>query len=513
MSLLLILLNILPQLPFDGKLTSELEAYIKSASAGEKIPVIVHLREQYPYEEIQHLTRQEKIEIFEQVAQQCQEPFINYLQQFPDQVENITQFWIFNGFHMKATRDIIKEIADRNDIWYISHKPEIVIPPVEKGEEIAARAADWNIQRVMAPSCWNAGYTGEDVLIGHIYTGMDTSLPALQGNFSGWWKDFDHGLPEPYDSSGYGTFEIGIICGGDGLGPFSSDIGVAPDARMVVAKATSIEKIDSAMQWMADLKVDSGVDIRAVVCSWGSSNTTELHWWNACNIWKSLNILPVFAIGNFGPNPGLAGTPGNYPLCIGIGATDNVDDIASFSSRGPAPNQSPWNETGNWYRNDWNLTKPDISAPGVNVRSCWIDGTYPIMAGTSIANAHIGGAAAILYQRDSTLTPEELYNILLENADHPSQGEPYPNNNYGWGRLNVWKALQSILGVKEQETYIVKKDFLFPTIINGPLHLPQNQEVRVFDISGREVEPPYLAPGVYFIENDKKIIQKIIIIK
>ncbi len=134
------------------------------------------------------------------------------------------------------------------------------------------------------------------------------------------------------------------------------------------------------------------------------------------------------------------------------------------------------------------------------------------MSGSSMACPHVTGAVAIIWQKDSSLTNKEIYNILLDNADRPPGGEPYPNNIYGWGFLNCYAALQTIT-IREQKDSTITQEYVLPTIISGPLHLPQNQEVTVFDISGREVDPPYLAPGVYFIENDKKIIQKIIIIK
>jgi len=52
-----------------------------------------------------------------------------------------------------------------------------------------------------------------------------------------------------------------------------------------------------------------------------------------------------------------------------------------------------------------------------------------------------------------------------------------------------------------------------PTILNGPLILPPNKICRVIDISGRVVEPRGIGPGIYFIEVEGVITQKVIKIK
>ena len=48
------------------------------------------------------------------------------------------------------------------------------------------------------------------------------------------------------------------------------------------------------------------------------------------------------------------------------------------------------------------------------------------------------------------------------------------------------------------------------TIVRGPLPLPVDKEYKVFDISGREVVPHNLRAGIYFIEIEGDVVQKII---
>lgn len=56
----------------------------------------------------------------------------------------------------------------------------------------------------------------------------------------------------------------------------------------------------------------------------------------------------------------------------------------------------------------------------------------------------------------------------------------------------------------------VKSNFSGATVYNGPLVLPSGKSCRIFDITGRQIRNLYPAPGIYFIEVDGKIAQKVI---
>jgi hypothetical protein len=75
----------------------------------------------------------------------------------------------------------------------------------------------------------------------------------------------------------------------------------------------------------------------------------------------------------------------------------------------------------------------------------------------------------------------------------------------------VWFE-NSIPGVNEEPTasIIGKYDALRSTIFRGPLQLPEGKKCRVFDITGRVVEPAKIQPGIYFIEVDDVVTQKVV---
>lgn len=439
-----------------AKISSDLLNMLTKASFDEKIYAIVHLKPGYPYNEIRSFSIREKVEIFKNIAEESQREVIEYLEDnFKGKYEIVHRFWVYNGFHIEATKEVIYALANLPKVKSIYGNKEIKLVrnfrKVQGIKHKGAKTIEWNILRVCADSCWLAGYDGSGVIIGHIDTGVDTSHPALSGKWlSPYWFDGVNGQPSPYDDSGHGTHTMGTILGGDGFGPFEHDIGVAPGARFVCAKAFNEEgigtyaTIDPCMQVMADWK-SQGIDIKAVGNSWGGARE-DTHFWDAILTWKSLGIFPVFSIGNSGPNHYSANAPGNYPLCIGVGATDNIDNIAWFSSRGPAPTVYPWNDTSYWYTPDWNYVKPDISAPGVGVMSSVPGGGYESWNGTSMASPHVTGGVAILCQKNPNLTPEILYQIFTMTTSKPSQGMPYPNNDYGWGIVNLYQALLATPG-------------------------------------------------------------------
>jgi subtilisin family serine protease len=388
------------------------------------------------------------------------------------------------------------------------------LPPEDLKEGEPLRTIGWNIQKIMADSCWHRGYTGNGVIIGMLDSGIDTTHSALRGGKLIKWCDFQYNSPIPYDDElGLGTGCAGIICGGDGLGPFENDIGVAPGAKLIVGRIVSSVDPLLGLQWIASLKADSGFNIKGVNNSWGGSNT--IYFWDVCNTLKSLDILPIFAIGNSGPNPHFTGSPGNYPLCIGVGATNCFDSIAIFSSRGPAPDSSPWNNPQYWYRPDWNLIKPDIVAPGVSVLTSQTGNSYVRLNGTSYSTTHITGAVAILCEADSSLNPTSLFNLILENADRPSHGGPYPNNNYGWGRLNVYKALQNVLMINENKQVSIARPLMIkPNPNRGRIYFNEKFGdciIKLYDATGRLVMeerftgindiniPESAKNGVYFL--------------
>jgi len=432
-----------------GEIKPTLMRILQNSSSDTLIDIIIHLKEKPDIYNFPKEAKVQKVIYLKEFARETQRNIMHYLTQHPAEVKDIKSFWIFNGIYCKASPRIIKELCKRENIEYIvEDAPAVFLLDVNPSffSQDETMSIEWNIYKVNAPAFWEAGITGKDVIIGVLDTGVE-QVDALAGKRIGWYDATPDHKPEPIDLVGHGTMVTGVICGGDGFGSFPNDIGMAPGAKFVAVRITAdgsyvkLSWIHDAMQYVASL-AEINKEPRVVNNSWGVKDEYALEFWDDIITWRNLNIIPVFAIGNDGPNPQSVDAPGNYPTVIGVGATDANDNIASFSSRGPAPNQLPWNNPQYWPRPDWNLIKPDISAPGVHIRSCSKDNPYyEIGSGTSFSAPHVTGFIALLLQINSNLDFYEVYNVLAQYADRPSQGAPYPNNNYGWGRLDGYPGL------------------------------------------------------------------------
>ena len=145
-------------------------------------------------------------------------------------------------------------------------------------------------------------------------------------------------------------------------------------------------------------------------------------------VWRLAEILPVFAAGNYGPEPRSDRSPSNYGFSVG--AVARGDRLFARSSRGPNSCD------GSIY--------PTIVAPGVVVRVAYplTPSSYIQTDGSSVAAGLAGGAAALLLQRYRDATAAELEAALRSGA--VDAGPRGPDNGFGYGRLSVGGALTAL---------------------------------------------------------------------
>jgi len=437
-------------------------ARLAEASPDEVFEVFVLMNPQPDWRYIQTLpTYKERVDYLRDLARVSQEGLRRALAQGKIQAQEATSYWAFNGFQMKITKAELEKVLARSDVFWVEPVPRYVLfrgVPSKDQPEVNKKIIPWGITKIRADQVWAQGYTGQGVVLGVLDSGFDTTHPALSGGKFIRLRDFTSDGNPVQDGIGHGTHVSGTMVGGDGPGPFNRDIGVAPDARVVGAKVFNNSgyagNFQAAFQWIATLKADSGINIRAVNNSWGICHDYgfSLGHWNDVLLWWNLDILPVFSNGNAditcsGPAYGSVSVPAAYPTTVGVGATNNFDGLASFSQWGPAPNVNPVNNPQYWYEPGWNFLKPDISAPGVSVYSSIPGGSYASWDGTSMASPHVTGAVALILQANPNLTKYDLYMILTRSASQTvSCGDcsSYPNNQAGWGRLDVLAAIQML---------------------------------------------------------------------
>lgn len=81
----------------------------------------------------------------------------------------------------------------------------------------------------------------------------------------------------------------------------------------------------------------------------------------------------------------------------------------------------------------------------------------------------------------------------------------------GAGSRDAWLIkLLPVTCHSEDEDYITTRSELGPPIVRGPLLLPGNSNCQLFDITGRKIDVSCMIPGVYYILEDRNVVQKII---
>ena len=391
-------------------------------------------------------------------------------------------FWIANMIWARGDLAAVQALGQRTDVATLVASGSVRVPQPQSGaaskNALAAPAIEWNLTKVHAPSVWALGFTGQGVVVGGQDTGYQWNHPALVSHYRGWdgtnanhnynWHDAIHGLnahnsganpcgynaTTPCDDDRHGTHTMGTMVGDDGLG---NQIGLAPGAKWIGCRnmergwgtpATYAE----CFQWflaptdLNDQNPDPAKAPDVINNSWGCP--TE----EGCvdpqvlrtvveNV-RAAGIVVVVSAGNSGSSGcGSVSDPAPiYDASFSVGATDSGDNIASFSSRGPVTVDGS------------NRPKPDISAPGVNIRSSVPGNGYAGgWNGTSMAGPHVAGVVALLLSAHPELKGQvDVIERLLELTAVPRTnsetcggvpGTQVPNNTYGWGRVDALAAL------------------------------------------------------------------------
>jgi bacillopeptidase F len=516
--LILAVLLLMPCLVQAGYLTPDLQAKLDQTSPNDKLKVIVRMAEEADISVFPQGQWEAMVQYLKDFAAISQTDLLATLPRYGNKVSQIKPFWIYNGIAMEATKDVVLNLLRRPDVGCIEEKGIIKIEPLPGKKEPRVNGLEWNIARIQADRVWRElGYTGRGIVVGNIDTGVNVNHPTFGGRWRGgsnsWFDPINH-QSYPYDDNGHGTHTMGIACGGS----TADSIGVAPGATFVATKAFDASgnvEVDACMQWYAGL---GSAAPNIISNSWGVIGNST-HYWQITRNLQILGIHQVYANGNSGPDSGTVGYPASYPHHIGVGGTTTSDTLASWSSRGPSPYFGAIESSANYLDPVWasSRRKPDLTAPGLNVRSAWYDTTYRVLSSTSMSAPHVAGVMALMLEKNPNLTDPQIWQILTSTCDTFSWGGPYPNQNYGWGRLNAYRAVLATppSGVDEEaaRSPVSRLPFSvrpnpFTSFFAVPGH--ETECFSLYDISGRRVGTyrgdrigEGLQAGVYFVRAAK----------
>ncbi len=417
------------------KMDPAVQSLTNNLQPGEVLTVIVTLRQQADLSRVNGADRaarsQGVVRALQATANATQGQLINFLATRKSQglVQSFTPLWVFNGFSVKATSSVINELAQQPDVYSISSDNLQIVP--------AYATAEPNVSLVNAPALWSQGYYGQGIVVASMDTGVDISHPDLstrwRGGSNSWFDPYGQHPTTPTDLNGHGTWTTGAMVGGDAGGTI---IGVAPDANWIAVKifndsgSSTATAIHQGFQWLLDPDGNpSTADAPNVVNnSWTYANPgCYLDFEPDLQSLRAAGILPVFAAGNGGPYSNTSYSPANNPSAFAVGAIDNNSQIYAYSSRGPTTcggSMGPY---------------PELVAPGVNIKTSGLFGSYTYESGTSLASPHVAGGLALLLSAYPNLDAGMQEQALINTA--VDLGASGPDDVFGYGRLDLLSAL------------------------------------------------------------------------
>src|SRR5687768_8450220 len=413
-------------------------------------------------------------------------------------------FWITNAIVTGGGRGVLQAVAQRADVKAVYAVGEGRLDePVERGSATSVAGPNSvdatllvgpSVDFVQADDAWALGYRGQGAVVAGADTGVRWTHNAIKRQYRGFdpaTGAADHSYnwhsgsgpnetcadgTVPCDDDDHGTHTVGTIVGDDGG---ANQIGMAPDAEWIACKNMNhgvgvVPTYMDCMQWFiapTDMNGNNPDPSKApdvVNNSWGCVEACAPPMLkDMIDASRAAGIFYAVSAGNdnqvfLGPEPVnstmLCNTI-NFPLAVydsafTVGATDAtaggvpIDRIAGYSSLGPVTTNP---SEGVLYK------KPDIVAPGTNVRSAIAssDNDYAAFSGTSMAGPHVAGLVALIISANPALAGDvNTIERIIRQTSRPltsnrgcggDTNTEIPNNEFGWGRINARAAVELAL--------------------------------------------------------------------
>ena len=470
-------------------------------------------------------------------------------------VSSVRSLWSANTLYFEATKTALLDLSERTDIETISLNIQHQwIPESETQVSASAtREVTPNITQVNADQVWELGYTGAGVVVAVVDSGVNYNHLDLVDHLWDGGEEFPHygydivnDDDDPMDDKGHGTHCAGTVCGDGTAGSLT---GIAPDVTLMCVKSIRGDgfggavNIAGGMEW----SVEYGCDLISMSLGMVGAGVADKEILRrTCGAVLDAGIVAMVCAGNEGnaflqmtypvPNnvrvpascpppyldPDQMANPGALSSVVAIGAVNYNDAAADFTSRGPVT----WQDTefGDYtYNPGIGLIRPDVCAPGVNIKSLDYENTsgYTNMDGTSQATPCVAGIVALMLQKNPELTPAEICRILEETSVKLT---PTKSNITGVGRVDALAAVNAVEaydGLNEQsieaEVFPNPSSGSFTILCEGvkrvSIYSVDGRLVKTFEVKATECRIDDLERGIYLVRmetSNETFVQKIV---
>lgn len=302
----------------------------------------------------------------------------------------------------------------RSEVEFAELDRKVPAQQMQPNDPVYALSANsWSFHKINAPEAWALDIGSSNVTIAILDTGVDGNHEDLILKMVAGWNVYGNNS-DTSDVNSHGTGVAGVAgaSSNNGLGVAS----VAWACRIMPIRISdpsgyaSYSAMAGGLTWAAD----HGARVANISYNSAGSSTVS----SAARYFQSKGGVVATAAGNNGTCVQTA----DDPYLLTVGATDSSDILYSWSNSGK------------------NL---DLVAPG-NASTPMIGGGYAGGGGTSIASPFVAGAAALIFSVNPDLTPDQVQDILKQSAD--DLGAAGWDSTYGWGRLNLERAVNMALG-------------------------------------------------------------------
>ncbi|MCY9657616.1 S8 family peptidase [Paenibacillus chondroitinus] len=336
-------------------------------------------------------------------------------QNIPAVVVEISESNVLNLKNSSSQVEFIEPDLKINVVSDVNSLPEphlmskVTSQPLILSESTSTQTIPWGIEKVNALEVQKKGFTGKNIKIGIIDSGVDYTHDDLYvtGGIS-----FVKGSPDYMDDFGHGTAVAGII------GAKNNSIGVvgaAPDSQLFAIKVLDskgdgyVSDVVSGIDW----SIKSNMNIVNLSLTTTTDSKTLK---KAVKEAYRKGVLLISAAGNIGFNEGDTITyPAAYKEVIAVGAINSRNERTFYSSSGK---------------------DLELMAPGASIYSTSPNDQYSMNLGTSMASPHVTGVAAQIWEATPHLKNKDIREILDNTAT--KMGE---KASYGYGLIDALNAL------------------------------------------------------------------------